>query len=63
LGHLAVFYSGEVDTPLVYELVDIAIDLALTFKCSPFEFMDVPPRSLYMLRQRTNVVIKKMQQD
>jgi hypothetical protein len=49
LDAIAFFHSGAVD-----DLVTASIDLAITYKCDPYIFLDRPAEEINLLYRLTN---------
>jgi hypothetical protein len=53
LGGQPFFYAASA------ERLDLAIELALAFQCSPMEFLDLPDHVLGRLYDRTAVIVRR----
>jgi hypothetical protein len=58
MGDQPFFYSGAVD-----EATQCAIDLALTFRCDPFIFLQRPSEQVFALYKMTQQRLRETQRD
>lgn len=57
MDHLAVFYSGEIESEL-----DNCLDLAMLYHCDPMKFIDLPEHAIDLLYKRSMVRLRMAQE-